>query len=133
MGGFPKGKSGNPGGQTKAQAAARRLAADLVHERTNGGLTIIEFACTVLDSEDWDQKSRRWACEFLANRLWGRSPLVVEVQEQDGAGLRLPDLRDLLALPLAELRRGAAVPVEPEGNEPAPEEPSGDGQPGDAN
>jgi hypothetical protein len=80
-----KGVSANPGGQTKAQVAARRMAAELIGELTDGGKSIIQFAWRVLEGTEKgvdDAKSRRWAAEFLAERYWGRSVLNVDVTQQ---------------------------------------------------
>lgn len=114
---FDKGKSGNPGGQTKAAVAARRMVAELISSETDGGKEIVLFALNVMrgeggapgkgedeDNSCWDQKSQRWAADFLANRLWGKAPLVVEVTNGDESAL-MPDMR---GKSLEELRRLAA-------------------------
>jgi len=103
---YPKGVTGNPGGQTKAQARARRLAAEMVSKETRGGLELIEFAARVLGGAETgcgDAKSRQWACDFLANRLWGKAPLVVDVETVEAA-----PLPDLSGMSLMELRAFAA-------------------------
>jgi hypothetical protein len=113
------GGSPNPGGQTKAQAQARRLVADLVAAETDGGKEIVLFALDVMRGgevatgggdagvEIWDQKSRRWAADFLANRLWGKAPLVVDVSKGEVAPL--PDLSGMSIAELRDLQAQAAA------------------------
>ena len=118
---FPKGFSGNPGGQTKAQVAARRLASELASAETRGGAELIEFAARVLrGAEDGcdDGKSKRWACDFLANRLWGKAPLIVE-SEKPVESVVLPDLN---GMSLEELR-ALAQERKPEDEESPADEP----------
>jgi hypothetical protein len=104
--GFKPGKSGNPGGYTKAQLAVRRLQADLVAEETDGGRQIIEFVAQVFRGQHKvcnDAKSLRWAADFLADRLWGRAPLTVTVKPA-----RRLEVDDLKKMPLADLERELA-------------------------
>jgi hypothetical protein len=108
---FRPGVSGNPGGSTKAEVAARRRAAELIYARTDGGLVIIDFAIGVLKGSEGvpedcrDGRSRRWAANFLAERLWGRAPLVVELSATPSTEDAMPDMRNKS---LAELQQLAA-------------------------
>lgn len=109
---FPKGKSGNPGGRPKADKIARELIA----AETGDGTEIVRFALGVMRAESYagsdgrtidvpnDPKSRCWAASWLADRLFGKAPLTVEVSGPAELA-PLPDMRDL---PLEELRRIAA-------------------------
>lgn len=103
---FPKGKTGNAGGRTKAEIALQKRVVTLIAGHTQDGAEIVDFAVKVLrGTEDGcaDAKSRRWAADFLANRLWGRAPQTIEVNTGEPA--QIPDMRDLT---LEELRRIAA-------------------------
>jgi hypothetical protein len=101
-------------GMTAAQALMRTAASKLAADVTNNGRDIMEFAARVLAAKEpdcTDAKSRRWAAAFLADRLWGRPALTVEVaSEQDGGG------EDLRGKTMAELRRLAAE--QPDGDSP---------------
>lgn len=105
--GWVKGKSANPGGKTKAEVAARRMAAELIDQETDGGREILRFAINVMRGqvEDCDDsKSRRWAADFLADRRWGKAPLIVEV----GPAASEVEIPDVKGLTLEELRAAAA-------------------------
>ncbi len=122
------GQSGNPGGETRAQKAVRKLQHELIGAATEGGQEIIDFVLAVFRGEKEecnDSKSLRWAADFLADRLWGRAPMTVTVKPAQRV-----DISDLKAMPLAELERLAAGELEAPPALPEPETddeaPSGD-------
>lgn len=124
---WPKGKSPNPGGKTKAEVAARRMAVDLINAETDSGREIIMFAIDVMrgtceDIEATDAKSRRWAADFLADRVWGKAPLTVTVAP--AVSVTVDDLRGKSLAELEQLT--AELDALPPG-----ESEDSDGTPGD--
>lgn len=131
--------SPNPGGYTKAHAAQRRMAQELVADRTDGGKKIINFVADVLDNKNgpenggtWDTKSRRWAADFLSDRLWGKSPVTVEIAKDVPRPLNMDALNDaqleaLSTLDAASPAEHSEASVEPA--EPDPDDGDG-GEPG---
>jgi hypothetical protein len=127
------GGSPNPGGQTKAQAEARKLAAEFIRSETDGGRDILRFALATMRGERVeiagkdvappdDSKSRCWAAGFLADRLWGKSTVLVETTETEGA--RMPDMRGKTLAELRELAGRAPKPIAPPAQD-GPDEPPG--------
>lgn len=123
---FQKGKSGNPGGRTKAEMAVRRLQHELIAAETDGGREIIGFVLEVFRGQHVtcaDAKSLRWAADFLADRLWGKAPLTVMVKPAGRV-----DVEDMRKMSLEELQRIAAggdTVIDAESREPI-ESPPGD-------
>lgn len=75
---FEKGRSGNPGGRSKAHAEMARLIA----EKTNNGADLVAFAIDVwkgivpgMDGE----KSRQWAHDWLTDRGFGKALQIIDL------------------------------------------------------
>jgi hypothetical protein len=112
--------SPNPGGWRAPQIRAAVAMAKLIHERTDGGKKLVDFAMDVLEGKAGDEladaKSRRWACDFLADRCLGRAPQTIEISTGEGAAL--PDMRGKTVEELRALAGRAPLPAEPAPDEP---------------
>lgn len=77
------GPSPNPGGRPKSAA----IVAKAIAEKTNGGAEIVERVLAIARGEDTEirsERSRTWALEFLADRVWGRPAMSLELTAPDG-------------------------------------------------
>src|ERR1044071_499133 len=81
---YKPGQSGNPGGRPRSAS----LVARAVSERTGGGAEIVETMLRIARGEDktYTERSRFAAWEWLADRLWGRAPMELEVTATAGPG-----------------------------------------------
>lgn len=79
--GFIKGRSGNPGGQSKSHVAAQRELARLIAYETDGFGELVAFLLRVARGEEPNMKSERtraWAVDQLLDRGAGRAPMHID-------------------------------------------------------
>lgn len=133
MAGFPKGKSGNPGGRPKIAKALAELG------KTTGGVTkeLLEIAFEVLKNKPKGGNDANWryAHEFLSNHIIGKPKDTVvhefgdgddEDEEVDLSKMSNRELDDYIARKKAEVAAAAAAATRPPEPVSAPAEDDGD-------
>ena len=82
---YRKGQSGNPGGRPRAAALA---IAKKFRVATDDGDEVRQFVIDVMRGKlrgvD-DAKSRRWACDVVLDRGWGKPQQFIEITNGEGA------------------------------------------------
>lgn len=112
--GFVKGKSGNPGGQTKAAEAMRRLVPTLIAELTHGGADLVYMLLRIAAGAETgmeDARSRAWAIRELLDRQLGRPAMSLTVSPSAGDDLPQLDDRELTDDELRVLAKIDAAPT----------------------
>lgn len=97
---FQKGRSGNPGGRPKAATAVAKH----ILEQTEGGKELVTLVLSIARGTHEtcdDEKSIRWALDWLADRCLGRPQQSIEVSTGDPA--EVPDMRGKSLEELREL------------------------------
>jgi hypothetical protein len=123
---WQRGRSGNPGGRTKAAAHVAKL----VREATDDGRELVKTIAAISRGEIptmASERSQTWALEWLADRVFGRAAMSVELSFGDDAPpkrrnydrLTLQELEQLTELmgkleqPSDELKALRAAPLAP--------------------
>ncbi len=109
---FAPGQSGNPGGRPRGTTQF----AELIATETRDGAEMVEYALKVLRSKRGKPDAKRWAVEYLTERMLGKPPQAIDlggnidVTEQGDAKNKLRERFQALisALRVSELHGGAA-------------------------
>jgi hypothetical protein len=81
--GFQPGQSGNPGGRPRGLATLAREAVGDGRDLIDFYLAVFKGDTKALHTRKVTMRDRMQAAEWLAERGWGKAPIVVDVPEDD--------------------------------------------------
>lgn len=99
----------NPGGRPKVAAQLRKRISEL----TNDGEDIVQFMVEVFKGTHKTlgktPTDRKWAAEWLSDRLYGKAPLVIEAITEEKSLVLEPDLSNCTEQELKAMEDAGAI------------------------